>query len=354
MSLCLKTLKYLLKQHTEPHKICLAVFFGMVIGTTPFFGFHLLLCIIIAFLFKLNKVFVYLAANISNPFFIPFLSYGSIQIGHFINKGKFLDLTIKNITVLDNQFLQNWILGSLVLGTMLGLLLSSILRIFLRDKDRFSKAIYKLGDAFSKQGLMLGKNSIGKCKYDPIYKDLILNHLPKEIDILDIGGGQGFLPILHSIYHNQNRGHIIIDWDEKKINQGSIATKNLNFDFQYKNENVFNLDISKKSNCITIIDVLHYRPHKEQDKLLKKAINLLSPGGILILRDMDKGKLLKNWFTSVQEKLCLLVGRTKAKKIYPRKSEDFVKILSENNTTIRYKKAQGGLFSNVLFVCEKN
>jgi 2-polyprenyl-3-methyl-5-hydroxy-6-metoxy-1,4-benzoquinol methylase len=307
----------------------------------------------LSFIFKLNKFVVYLAANISNPFFIPFLSYGSIQIGYFVTTGNFLNLSIDSINSINYQFYENWILGSIILGTSLGLFFSLLLSFVLKDKSHFSKSVNKLGKAFSKQGFFLGKSSIGKCKYDPIYKDLILNHIPGNVDILDIGGGQGFLPILYSLYHGHSRNHTIIDWDIRKITQGNLATKDLKLNLNYKNGNVFNYDIWKKYDCIVLIDILHYNNQDEQDKLLKKAIHLLNPGGILILRDMDKNQKLKNWVTSAQEKICLFVGRTKGKKIYSRNSEDFVKIFSENNTIIKYKKAQGPLFSNLLFVCEK-
>src|SRR5258707_1855802 len=52
-----------------------AIGVGVFIGCTPFFGFHLLICWAVGSVFRLNRLQVYLAANISNPLLAPFLIF---------------------------------------------------------------------------------------------------------------------------------------------------------------------------------------------------------------------------------------------------------------------------------------
>ena len=50
-----------------------AIGVGLFIGCSPFYGFHLLLCWIVGRLLGLNRLKVYLAANVSNPIVAPLL-----------------------------------------------------------------------------------------------------------------------------------------------------------------------------------------------------------------------------------------------------------------------------------------
>ena len=48
-----------------------AIGVGVFIGCSPFYGFHLILCIAVSTLFRLNRLKTYLAANISIPLVAP-------------------------------------------------------------------------------------------------------------------------------------------------------------------------------------------------------------------------------------------------------------------------------------------
>lgn len=65
----------------------------MLIGATPLYGFHLILVVGVCLPLRLDAPVAYLAANISNPFFAPFLSLAEIETGAFVRSGSFLPLT---------------------------------------------------------------------------------------------------------------------------------------------------------------------------------------------------------------------------------------------------------------------
>lgn len=98
----------MLKLHKNPAQVGLAVGFGVLIGTTPFFGFHTPIAFIFAALFRLNFAFLWLGTQISIPPLAPFLAAFSIEIDKLLfpkDSG--------------NVFLE-WLDGSLVLGALLG------------------------------------------------------------------------------------------------------------------------------------------------------------------------------------------------------------------------------------------
>ena len=71
-----RLVQHLLEEHTSPVRMGCAVALGFFLGCLPFYGLPLPLCIAFAWLLKLNKATVYLAANISNPLFAPVLIAG--------------------------------------------------------------------------------------------------------------------------------------------------------------------------------------------------------------------------------------------------------------------------------------
>src|SRR5436309_8714026 len=66
-----------------------AIGVGVFIGCLPFYGFHLLLCWIAGRLLGLNRLKMYLAANISNPFVAPWLVFAEVQTGAWLRRGSF-------------------------------------------------------------------------------------------------------------------------------------------------------------------------------------------------------------------------------------------------------------------------
>ncbi|NOY51326.1 MAG: DUF2062 domain-containing protein [Chlorobi bacterium] len=77
-----KIVKDQLMLHNEnPHKISLAMGFGVFMGITPVWGFQMLIAAFLAHILKLNKVIVVGFSNISLPPIIPFIIYFSYKTG---------------------------------------------------------------------------------------------------------------------------------------------------------------------------------------------------------------------------------------------------------------------------------
>lgn len=97
----------------------LSIALGVFIGIAPFWGFQTILVLFLAVLFRWNKILAFTFSNISIPPMIPFIIFGSLQIGSYFVKGnhkilQFQDLTFETIKNHTSQY----IIGSFILATI--------------------------------------------------------------------------------------------------------------------------------------------------------------------------------------------------------------------------------------------
>ena len=141
-----KLWRHLKEEHSEPHRLGLAVGVGMFVGCLPLYGLHLGICIVIAWAMRLNKATVYLAANISNPLLAPLLVAAGIAIGEWMRFGHWrsIDLQQGNDFIdklalfsghLPDVFL-SCLLGDAVLGLALGVVFGPLVWLWARHRSR--------------------------------------------------------------------------------------------------------------------------------------------------------------------------------------------------------------------------
>ncbi len=70
-----------------PWRIALGLAVGVFISCTPFYGFHTLMAIVVALLFRLNKVATITGSWFNLPWFAPFVYAVSLKVGEFILSG---------------------------------------------------------------------------------------------------------------------------------------------------------------------------------------------------------------------------------------------------------------------------
>lgn len=130
------------------------------------------------------------------------------------------------------------------------------------------------------------------CPFDQIAK-----YVPSDGFLLDVGCGHGiFAHIAAKV--NKNLQVLGMDPSDEKIEQARKYTlPNLTF------KKAFIDDISGSFDCVSIIDVLYLFDHQEKVTLLKKAYQLLKPGGRLILVINGTGSSLIYKFLQFQENM---------------------------------------------------
>src|ERR1700733_10333340 len=76
-------------EHPGAGRDAAAVALGVFIGCLPVYGFHLLMCWALGLALRVNRLKVYLAANISNPLVAPWLVLAECVAGALLRPGAF-------------------------------------------------------------------------------------------------------------------------------------------------------------------------------------------------------------------------------------------------------------------------
>lgn len=132
----------LLHSSDSPRKKALSIALGVFIGLCPLWGFHTVIVLFLAVLFKLNKVIAFAFSNISLAPFIPFVLYASLRMGTILT-GEELTYTFDSI-VTNFEFithLKTYIIGSLTLSFLGGLLFGTLGYLILTLFDRKKIAV---------------------------------------------------------------------------------------------------------------------------------------------------------------------------------------------------------------------
>ena len=116
----MRSLRRLISESTTPRAIALATAMGVILGTLPLFFVHTVTIIFCASFFRLNKPAAIMASQLCMPPIVPALC---IEMGHLIRHGHFLtELSLRTLGYQAWDRLIEWIIGSLVMAPVLGLL----------------------------------------------------------------------------------------------------------------------------------------------------------------------------------------------------------------------------------------
>lgn len=128
-----RSLRYMGKRLTRitatPHAVAAGLAVGVFAAFTPFFGFHLILAIILAYLISGNIAAAAIGTALANPLTIPFIWSGTYEVGRMMveQQGKLQPVPLHQILeseiIRQMRFAEMWqpvlkpmLFGSLVLG----------------------------------------------------------------------------------------------------------------------------------------------------------------------------------------------------------------------------------------------
>jgi len=109
----------LLKEHLSPKEVSLALGLGVLVGCTPFFGFHTFIILLLSPLLRLNVLLLWIGTQISIPPLAPLLAFASIHIGLYVMGENPVFPSNPWSFQSGMEFFSYWILGSMILGTIL-------------------------------------------------------------------------------------------------------------------------------------------------------------------------------------------------------------------------------------------
>ncbi len=113
------------REHTSPLWLALAVWLGIFMGALPLFSIHTIAIIYVAHRLHVNKVAAVAASQFCMPPVVPVLC---IQVGYYLRKGELLlDFSWQRWLLEIHERFWEWLIGSLLLGPLLGLIGAGII-----------------------------------------------------------------------------------------------------------------------------------------------------------------------------------------------------------------------------------
>ncbi|MBI2389357.1 MAG: DUF2062 domain-containing protein [Deltaproteobacteria bacterium] len=302
-------------EHASPARLFAACVVGAIVGSTPFFGFHLPLCIGVAMLLRLNRVAVYGAANVSIPPVAPFLAFACIEVGSFVLHGRGTTLAVESLRHvspwrLAGDVFLSWIVGAPLVGGAVGVVLGVVVAQAARARDArkavaadpFEQAVRETVArfAFAKPG---HRHYVRfKIRLDPVYR-AICAELPDRVELVELGCGLGILPLL-CVALGTRRSAVGVDWDEAKVADARRAAEGLPITIERADMRTWE---PPPCDALAIIDVLHYFDDDTQAAILSRAASAVRPGGTLFVREGEAGGRGSAWTRAV-ERLAVAVG----------------------------------------------
>lgn len=175
----------------------------------------------------------------------------------------------------------------------------------------------------------------------------IEKYVPKKGKILDLGSGYGILANF-LVLKSEEREVIGIDLSSKRINVAKLSLGNR------KNIEFFNQDIKdvalKFCDGVVMTDFLHHIPPAVSQDLFKFIYKKLSPGGKLVIEEVDNVPRWKFFFSFFID-VILNIGEP----LYNRPALEWKKILEDFGFRVKIVPAHQGFFlSPVLLICSKD
>jgi uncharacterized protein (DUF2062 family) len=120
----------MLAEHSSPGRLAAAVFIGILIGVSPFYGFHVVGALAVAWAFKLNKLVVWLGTNVSIPPISAIFAFASAQVGSVVMTGHTTPLSWEEFKAVGlGDALIYWLVGFPVVGCLFGGLVAGLLYV---------------------------------------------------------------------------------------------------------------------------------------------------------------------------------------------------------------------------------
>jgi SAM-dependent methyltransferase len=366
------------------------------IGCTPFYGFHLLICIFAAWLLRLNQVKTYLASHISLPGIWPLLLIAELQLGRFLRGSPPLALRVAEIRQLEvRRFFVDLLLGSTVVGLVLGGVFAWVTyRVVQRTRRQpeVEALLERAARPYVEAGMIQWEFVRGKLRHDPLYFGLLQRgSLPADGTLLDLGCGRGILfSLLEAARRQAEHCAFPPGWPEppselellgiegraKAARTAGIALRaaaegvgdpsrpsdpaaalhpcppadppRLPLRAEVRHADLRDAELPP-ADVATLFDVLHYLPAAAQEELLDRVAICLKPGGLLLIREADADGGGAFWRTRAAERLCAILRGDLRQRFHYRSRADWQRLLAERGFRVEaVPMSQGTPYSNVL------
>lgn len=367
----------------SPTRGALAVGIGLFVGSQPIFGLHAPILLGVCLWLRLDFAICYLAANISNPLFLPALMTSEVQLGAYVRTGELLrfDHSLTRAGALS-QFAGDLAAGAPLLGLALGVVGAGLTYagIALKQKIRprrgprvpyrlpanappWFQAVERVAGRYAP---IDGGTAADRSRFhyvrtkllgDPIAKLIadIAGDAPGALgEVSDIGTGRGQLPILLLELGRATRA-TGVDWDAEKIEAAKIAAAGDGADrpalaATFAQGDAREADVPP-ADTVLLIDLIHYFKVEEQDGIVRRAAAAVRPGGRILIREADTERGLRSFATLLEERIFTAIRFNRGERVRFRPAREIAALLEEAGLRTEVRPAWGRTpFSNVLVI----
>lgn len=342
-----------------------AVALGVFIGCLPLYGLHLAICWVVGFLLGLNRLKMYFAANVSNPFVAPWLVFAEVQVGAWVRRGSFHPVTRQYIAATGVKvFGVDALVGSVFVGAVLAFLAAwgtySLVRGSGEDRP-FLELVRRASDRYVGTSITAWEFARGKLRMDPIYRSTLApDGLPSGGTLLDVGCGQGLaLALLTEARIAVDRGAWPADWPapptfdrmigvELRKKAATLARTALDGDAEIITADIRTVPVAP-ARAVLLFDVLQLLPPADQESLIAHLRSRLDGDGAIVVREADAAA---GWrFAAVRfgNRLKLLFSGTWRQELYPRTLDEWRALFEQLGFAVEARPMGKAPFANVMF-----
>jgi uncharacterized protein (DUF2062 family) len=279
-------------EHRTPGKVAVGVALGVFVGCSPLWGIHFPAAVLLASLFRLNRVIVYAACYIGNPLTVGPMLFAEIQLGHRIVHGAWLPVALADVETLGVLgIFTNLLIGSLVLGAVLAATLGVAAWLVARaggHHEAYREIVDAIVVKYVDVSIRDAEVSRALLLRDPMYPFLIDEAvLGSGARVLDLGCGRGLIGVLVGLFTraSEPRWYLGVDRCDRYVRAArqvledapgcAVQTVDLR-DFD-----------PPQADVVVINDVLRFLPFTAQDALLRRLARALPPGARVFVREKD-------------------------------------------------------------------
>jgi uncharacterized protein (DUF2062 family)/SAM-dependent methyltransferase len=348
-----------------PGRDAAALGVGILIGCSPFYGFHLLLVWSIGWLMRLNRLKMYLAANISNPLFSPVLVLSELQVGAWVRRQDYHELSLSAIRTTNVwTYGGDLLLGSLIVGAILGLTVAAATYATAgaaRRGDPLAQLWERASDPYLPFSITAWEFARGKLRGDPMYRATAATGLLRNgRTLVDVGCGQG---LTLSVLVHASRLWAEGRWPaeaspppqfgrlvgiELRPRVARLAQQALGSAVEVLSSDARDV-MPPDAAVVLFFDVLHLMPPEDQERLIDRANAALSPGGMILIREVDPAG---GWrFTAVRlgNRLKSIVVGQWGQRFYFRTVHEWTSLLTQHGLQVAVSPmGEGTPFANLL------
>ena len=106
-------------EHATPHEVGLSVAVGAFSACTPFLGLHMWIALGLATVFRLNRLWAFLASRISIVPVYLWISFCEIELGHRLRAGEWLHVSAREALSRSKELSTDWAAGTALVGGFL-------------------------------------------------------------------------------------------------------------------------------------------------------------------------------------------------------------------------------------------